>query len=159
MVYSTRHKKVFLPKTSTCRDGTKPDGNNTTTRPHGLPNGKQVLVHISHTIGTHSHDDVTSVKTIVQCFCSVVLLSSLSDVAVLPLAHAHTVTADTSRLLISSFSLDAWHSYFWMHLAVVISELPGYPSRWHAQRSCYVTAEFPCEAISTIDQNFTISNK
>ena len=30
----TRHKKVFLPKTSTCRDGTKLDGNNTTTRPH-----------------------------------------------------------------------------------------------------------------------------
>ena len=30
----TRHKKVFLPKTSTCRDGTKLDGNNTTTCPH-----------------------------------------------------------------------------------------------------------------------------
>ena len=30
----TRHKKVFLSKTSTCRDGTKPDGNTTTTRPH-----------------------------------------------------------------------------------------------------------------------------
>ena len=30
----TSNKKVFLPKTSTCRDGTKPDGNNTTIRPH-----------------------------------------------------------------------------------------------------------------------------
>ena len=28
----TSHKNVFLPKTSTCRDGTKPDGNNTTIR-------------------------------------------------------------------------------------------------------------------------------
>ena len=30
----TRHKKVCLPKTSTCRDGTKLDGNNNTTSPH-----------------------------------------------------------------------------------------------------------------------------
>ena len=30
----TRHKKFFLPKTSTCRDGTKLDRNNTTTSPH-----------------------------------------------------------------------------------------------------------------------------
>ena len=34
---------------------------------YGLPNGKQVLVHISHTIGTHSHDNVTSINAIVQC--------------------------------------------------------------------------------------------
>ena len=33
---------------------------------------------ISHTVGTHSHENVTSIKAIVQCFCSVVLLSSLS---------------------------------------------------------------------------------
>ena len=31
---STRQKKVFLPKSSTCRDGTKLDRNNTTTHPH-----------------------------------------------------------------------------------------------------------------------------
>ena len=29
-----QNKKVFLPKISTCRDGTKPDRNNITTRPH-----------------------------------------------------------------------------------------------------------------------------
>ena len=36
-----------------------------------------------------------------------------------------------------------------------VSELPGYPGSRHTRRSCYVTAEFPHEAISTIDENFT----
>jgi len=38
---------------------------------------------------------------------------------------------------------------------VAVSELPGYPGRGHARQSRYVTADFPCESISTIDQNFT----
>ena len=38
---------------------------------------------------------------------------------------------------------------------VPVSELPGYPGRWHAQRSHYVTAKFPRKEMSTIDQNFT----
>jgi len=38
---------------------------------------------------------------------------------------------------------------------VAVSELPGYPGRQQAQQSRYVTAKFPLEAISTIDQNVT----
>ena len=38
---------------------------------------------------------------------------------------------------------------------VAVSELPGYPGRWHAQRSHYITTKFPHKEISTIDQNFT----
>ena len=38
--------------------------------------------------------------------------------------------------------------------AVAVSELPGYPGRQHTQQCRCVTAEFPHEVISTID-NFT----
>ena len=34
LVEYSKTQKVFLLKTSTCRNGTKPDGNNITTRPH-----------------------------------------------------------------------------------------------------------------------------
>ena len=55
---------------------------------------------ISH---THSHKTIASIQAIVQQFCS-----ALSSVAVLPLANVHTVKADTSRLSISSCSLDSY---------------------------------------------------
>ena len=47
------------------------------------------------------------------------------------------------------------HNSMYCTQAAALSELPGYLGRRHMRQSHYVTAELPCEAISTIDQNFT----
>ena len=71
---------------------------------------------------------------------------------------AHDSVTFQKKILIRPLAL--WHSSpddttDLYNRSVLVSELPGYPGRRHMQWSRYVTAEFLCEAINTIDINFT----